>query len=148
MIHESMIPAVSNAFPEVQFIYSLPPEPIIRLASPNKSIGDLVIYDHGVEATVAFPKFSDMHLTPLNEDSTRKEISQSEIDEYTSTKVVGFLNALFSDRVLFAANEDSAGFSMFYEGENPDNGAFQKGDEHFLWSGADPVALYGPFKYY
>ena len=61
MIRDHLIPAVKEAFPDKPFLFSSPPNPIIRLPSGCTGIGDLAIYDDGDNALVCFTEITHGH---------------------------------------------------------------------------------------
>ena len=95
MIRDRLIPAVQEAFPDKPFLFSSPPDPIIRLPSGLAEIGDLAIYDDGEEATVCITEITHGHFNPYD-----ASLSQDQVDEKVTEDVLAFLRDLFSDRVL------------------------------------------------
>jgi hypothetical protein len=130
MIRDLLIPAVKEAFPDKPFLFSAPPDPVIKLPLGFKEIGDLAIYDDGEEATVCITEITHGHFNPY--DAT---LSQSQVDQMVTGDVIAFLRDLFSDHVLLyrTPNRGMGGWSIFSGAPNED--ALVEGREYFLWSG-------------
>ena len=90
----------------------------------------LTIYDDGDEATVDFSEITHGHFNPYNESLSDEERWGS-----ITESVVGFLRAVFADRVLLYRTPDRAmgGWKCLdVSSESPQR---HHGCEYFLWSG-------------
>jgi hypothetical protein len=130
MIRDFLIPAVKEAFPGKPFVFASPPDPVIKLPSGLKEIGDLAIYDDGEEATVCITEITHHHFNPYD-----ASLSQAQVDQAVTEYVIDFLRDLFSDHVLLyrTPNRGMGGWSIFNGVPNDD--ALVDGREYFLWSG-------------
>jgi hypothetical protein len=130
MIRDRLIPAVREAFPDKPFLFSSPPDPIIRLPSGLAGIGDLLICDHGEEATVYITEITHGHFNPYD-----ASLTQDQVDQKVTEDVVAFLRDLFSDRVLLyrTPSRGMGGWHVF--SGVPNEVALVQGREYFVWSG-------------
>ena len=133
MIRNHLIPAVKEAFPDKPFSFSSPPDPIIRLPSGFAEMGDLLIYDHGAEATIWITEITHGHFNPYDES-----LSQDQVDQKVTEDVIAFLRDLFSDRVLLYRTPTRGMGGWFIFSGVPSEHALVEGREHFLWSGPYP----------
>jgi hypothetical protein len=129
MIKDRLIPALVEKYGEHRFQIGSPPNPIATFPAVHPEIGDLIIYDHGSEATVYVGNFTHSHFNPYD-----SALSQDEIDEIVTEDVLGFLEELFSDRVLlWKANEGfGGGWERNFVGKVP---SAQSHISYFVWSG-------------
>ncbi len=133
MIRDRLIPALKEAFPDKPFLFSSPPDPISRLPSGFAEIGDLAIYDDGMEATVCITEITHGHFNPYD-----VSLSQDQVDQKVAEYVIAFLRDLFSDRVLLyrTPTRGMGGWCVFEDAPKED--AFVEGREYFVWSGPYP----------
>ena len=133
MIRDRLIPAVTGAFPDKPFLFSSPPDPIIRLPSGHSEIGDLAIYDDGEEATVCITEITHGHFNPYDPSLSQDQVDHW--DHFAIETVVAFLRSLFSDHVLLyrTPTRSMGGWYVFEDAPNED--IFVQGREYFVWSG-------------
>jgi len=134
MITQTLPPAIKAHFPGLQFESNNPPQPVVTIHSKYPEIGDVTIFDDRGEATLVIGNITHSHFDPCDPD-----LSQDQIDQIVTESVIGFLNDLFNDRVLFWVSSDgqSGGWRWLdgeaevsqLEKEFPEDGRF------YLWSG-------------
>lgn len=95
----------------------------------HPEVGDVAVLDEGHEATILIGKLGHSHFNPYDSSLTPTELA----NEVTSA-VVGFLEALFDDRVvIWVANDGgSGGLSTLAPGAPVH---LQQGARNFVWSG-------------
>ena len=102
MIRDSLIPALKKEFPDQQVTFGEPPQPIAIFSAAHESVGKVIIYDDGDEATILIEKITHGHFNPYN-----PSLSEKERDALVTENVVEFLKALFSDQVLLHTTADN-----------------------------------------
>jgi hypothetical protein len=95
MIRDYLIPAIKERFPNVVFSFDEPPKPIASLRSPCEALGGVEISDDGDEATVYLTNATHGHFSCYDDKLTGEQKEQE-----IASDVVGFLEALLSDRVV------------------------------------------------
>lgn len=130
MLRDYLIPALKREFPEWEIIFDHPPQPIATFPARQETVGRVMVYDHGDEATVLAEHISHAHFNPY--DETLKEADRN---EWITQTVINFLKALFSDRVLLHVRLDGRGGG--WEEFDPHQAPVQlsASSRYYLWSG-------------
>jgi hypothetical protein len=103
MLRDHLITALSREFPDVPFAFGFASDPVATLPSPCLEVGTLTIYDDGDEATVDISEITHGHFNPYDQSLSDEEHWAS-----ITESVVGFLRALFADRVLLNRTPERA----------------------------------------
>jgi hypothetical protein len=126
MIRDCLIPALKSEFAGWEIIFDTPPQPIASFPACQAAVGKVMVYDDGDEATVLIEKITHGHFSTYDQ-----KLAEEQRDRIVTEKIVEFLKALFSDRVL-----------LFTKGHNQVGG----------WSRLDlmegPVELWPSFRYF
>lgn len=129
MLSDHLISEIRKSFSGWEMQVDPEKNPIVSFPAAQKEVGAVLIHNDGDEATVFVEKISHGHFNCYNE--TR---SQEEREMIIAEDVVGFLRALFSDRVLLFTSPDNriGGWSRLDHGDGPVQlGANRK---YYLWS--------------
>ncbi len=104
MIRDCLIPAMKREFSGWEVAFDVPPQPIAAFAAAQPSVGRVLVYDDGDEATVLIENVTHGHFNSYDE-----KLSDAQRDEMVTEDVIDFLKALFSDRVLLHCSPDKHG---------------------------------------
>lgn len=94
-IRSILIPALQSRFPEVSFVAGEPPSPIARYPARHPEVGDLCIFDHGDEVTVAIGTITHTHFSAHDPG-----LDPSDTEAWISEQVLEFISELFADRIV------------------------------------------------
>ena len=133
MIRDLLIPAIKEAFPNLPFSFSQSSNPVAKLQPPCGEIGTLDIYDDGGEATVYITEITHGHFNPYD-----ASLSEAQRDRLIVEDVIGFLRALFADRVLLfrTPGQGIRGIGGWQRLDiSPKPPVLNPEREYFLWSG-------------
>lgn len=130
MIRDSLIPIIQERYIATGVQIGSPPDAIVVFSAKDERVGDLSICDDGDEATVYIGNITHVHFNPYN-----PQLSQEEIDKEVTDDVLGFLEDMFSDKILlWKARESGSGGCQnvdFTEGSLE----LRENVDYFLWSG-------------
>src|SRR4051812_47651596 len=102
MIRDRLIPVLQREFTGWEIAFDAPPQPIATFPAAQPTVGRVLVYDDGDEATVLIENVTHAHFNPHDEN-----LSEAQRDEVVTEDVVDFLKALFSDRVLLHSSPDN-----------------------------------------
>ena len=130
-IRALLVPALEKEFPGRGLRVSSPPDPLVAtFPAACAEVGDVLIYDDAVEATVCIEHVTHHHVTAsdagIGEDERAREITEG---------VVEFLHDLFADRVLlwsFQRGQGGGGWSRPHDGSLPADVSADA--DVFVWS--------------
>ena len=130
MIRDHLIAAIKESFPNLPFSFPQSSNLIATLQSPSAEIGTLEIYDDGDEATVSISEITHGHF-----DRFDTSLGETQRDRQIVEDVIGFLRALFADKVLLfrTPSRSMGGWRRLDLSSEPPT--FSPGREYFLWSG-------------
>jgi len=129
-IREVLLPALEAAFPASGVRIAAPPKPVAVFPAACSEVGDVQIYDDGDEATIVIENVTHHHTNPYDAGMTPGERAQ-----WVTREVVGFLHALFDDRVFLWSRDQGrrgGGWRRPYEGVIPDD--VPEDADMFVWS--------------
>ena len=106
------------------------PDVIAVFPAAHPEVGDLTIWDHGDEATVAIGKITHGHFNPYDNSLTPEESAQRVTEE-----VIEFLNDLFADKVLLHKSRDGRSGGWRLLDDDTSNSRIDADDLAYLWSG-------------
>jgi hypothetical protein len=129
MIRDYLIPALKSEFAGWEISFGEPPDPIATFPSCQEAVGKVTIYDDGGEATVCIEKITHGHFDPHGETLTAEER-----DRIIAEKALGFLKALFSDRVLLCTNPSNGVGGWMRLGLKDGPVELSPSFRYFLWS--------------
>jgi hypothetical protein len=124
-ISDTLFPMLRERFPDRGMRLESRPEPCAIFPAVHQDVGDIEVCDDGDEVTVYAGKFTHGHFSNYN------ELSQTEKAQIISADVVEFLDAVFSDQVVFwGSHEGGGGWHRIDIGpyEDPEAG-------EYVWSG-------------
>lgn len=129
MIRDRLIPALKAQFPEWEIDFSPEAPAIAAFPALQPAVGRVLIYDDGDEATVAIEHITHGHFSPHDAG-----LSDDEREKIIVEDVIGFLRALFADRVLLSvsANRGFGGWSRLDLCKGPVH--LSPSLSYFLWS--------------
>lgn len=130
MIRDKLIPILEQKYAGLGLRVGSPPNPVAVFPANHPSIGDLLIYDDGDEATVSIGEITHGHFNPYDATLTREEAETKVIDE-----VLGFLDDLFADKYLLWKSRDngSGGWQHLDYTDGPVRP--REKTDYFVWSG-------------
>jgi hypothetical protein len=128
-IRDYLIPALKREFVGREIAFGEPPQPIATFPACQENVGGVTIYDDGDEATVCIEKITHGHFNRYDETLKGEEKAKVIAED-----VVGFLKALFSDRVLLQTNPDNGvgGWRILDLEKAPSD--LSSSYRYFLWS--------------
>ena len=130
MIRDRLIPLLKEIYPDADWKSGESPDPIATFNAIHPDVGDLNIWDHGQEATIAIGTLTHGHFNPYE-----PEYSQDKIDEEVTEDVLEFLNSVFSDKVLIWKSKDESRGGWQRLDLGGEVRQFKDDEEYYVWSG-------------
>jgi hypothetical protein len=129
VIRDTLVPALKREFADQAVVYAAPPNPVATFPAKQEAVGRVIVLDDGDEATVVIEHITHGHFNPY--DNT---LSEAERDAWVTERVIEFLRALFSDRVLLStsANNRIGGWTRLDLRDDPIE--LSPAHRYFLWS--------------
>jgi hypothetical protein len=129
MIRDHLVPALKERFPNEPFAFDEPPKPVATLPAQCQALGELRICDDGDEATIYLTNATHGHFSCYDE-----KLTEAQREQQIAAKVVEFLQALLSDRVVvWRFLGGMAGGWRVLGSDEPVPGP-STGTQRFLWS--------------
>lgn len=134
MIRDILLPRLEDRFPGRGLRPGFPPDPVAIFPRQHEAVGDVSIWDHGDEATVAVGEITHGHFNPYDPTLNAEQIAERVADD-----VINFLIDLFEDRVLLWKSADgrSGGWRMI--GSDDRDSLMDASDQGFVWSGRSGI---------
>jgi len=131
MIRDCLVPALKREFAGWDIAFDTPPNPIATFPASQGAAGRVFVHDDGDEVTIHIEKITHGHFNPYDETLSDEERARIITDD-----VIGFLKALFSDRVLLNVSDGhkSSGWARLDLTDKPVK--LKESTRYFLWSGA------------
>lgn len=130
MIRDKLIPMLQQRYTDKGVQINLSGNPIAVFPAKHPAVGGIEIYDDGDEATVYIGDITHTHFNPYNH-----ELTQDEIDQEVSEEVIGFLEDIFADQILFWKSKHSGSGGWQHIDLRETSIGLDEEAEYFLWSG-------------